>query len=48
MIFDKPGWPPALRVVVYHKRVFHESPKNFRLDLFTPDDGHLEYSAIAT
>jgi hypothetical protein len=48
VIFDKPGWPPALRVVVYRKRVFHESRKNFQLDLFTPDDGHFEYSAVAT
>lgn len=48
VIFDRPGWPPALRVVVYRKRVFHESRKNFQLDLFTPDDGHFEYSAVAT
>jgi hypothetical protein len=48
VIFNKPGWPPALRVVVYRKRVFHESRKNFQLDLFTPDDGHFEYSAVAT
>ena len=26
----------------------HESPKNFQLDLFDPDDGHWEYSAITT
>lgn len=48
VIFGRPGWPPALRVVVYRKRVFHESRKNFQLDLFTPDDGHFEYSAVAT
>ena len=30
------------------KHVQHESPKNFQLDLFTPDDGHFEYSAVAT
>jgi len=48
VIFNRPGWPPALRVVVYRKRVFHESRKNFQLDLFTPDDGHFEYSAVAT
>jgi len=28
--------------------VDHESPKHFQLDLFTPDDGHFEYSAVAT
>ena len=25
-----------------------ESPKNFQLDPFTPNDGHFEYSAVAT
>jgi hypothetical protein len=30
------------------KHVGHETPKNFPLDLFTPDDGHFEYSAVAT
>jgi len=43
-----PQWDLGLRVVVYRKRVFHETAKNFQLDLFTPDDGHYEYSAIAT
>ena len=43
-----PGWGLQLRVVVYRKHVHHQSPKNFQLDLFTPDDGHFEYSAVAT
>jgi hypothetical protein len=43
-----PQWDLRLRVVVYRKRVFHETRKNFQLDLFTPDDGHFEYSAVAT
>jgi len=34
--------------VVYRKHVSHESRKNFQLDLFSPDDGHFEYSAVAT
>src|SRR5258707_231503 len=38
----------SLRVMIYRKHVAHESPKNFQLDLFTPDDGHFEYSAVAT
>jgi len=46
--FGRSGWPPALRIVVYRKRVFHKSRKSFQLDLFTPDDGHFEYSAVAT
>jgi hypothetical protein len=48
VVLDRPGWPAALRVVIYRKRVFHESRKNFQLDLFSPDDGHFEYSAVAT
>jgi hypothetical protein len=28
--------------------VQHESPKNFQLHVFTPDDGHFEYYAVAT
>src|SRR2546422_11730030 len=34
--------------MIYRKHVRHESPKNFQLDLFTPDDGHFEYYAVAT
>jgi hypothetical protein len=41
-------WGMALRVVIYRKRVLHRSPKNYQLDLFNPDDGYYEYSAIAT
>jgi hypothetical protein len=43
-----PQWDLHLRVMIYCKHVAHESPKNFQLDLFTPDDGHFEYSAVAT
>jgi hypothetical protein len=45
---DLPQWERHQRVVVYRKRVFHETRKNFQLDLFSPDDGHFEYSAVAT
>ncbi len=41
-------WKRTERVVVYRKRVSHQSRKNFQLDLFSPDDGHYEYSAVAT
>jgi hypothetical protein len=34
--------------VVYRKHVSHRTRKNFQLDLFHPDDGHYEYSAVAT
>ncbi len=45
---DIPQWHLRLRVMIYRKHVQHESPRNFQLDLFTPDDGHYEYSAVAT
>ena len=41
-------WKRTLRIVIYRKRVAHESRKNFQLDLFDPSDGHYEYSAIVT
>ena len=41
-------WERDLRVVLYRTRVQHETAKNFQLDLFHPDDGHYEYSAVAT
>jgi len=43
-----PQWNLSLRVMIYRKHVQHETPKNFQLDLFTPDDGHFEYYAVAT
>jgi hypothetical protein len=45
---DIPQWDLRVRVMLYRKHVAHESPKNFQLDLFTPDDGHYEYAAVAT
>lgn len=41
-------WDLTLRVVVFRKRVHHATRKNFQLDLFSPDDGHYEYSAVTT
>ena len=43
-----PQWNLRLRVMLYRTHVQHESPRNFQLDLFTPDDGHFEYYAVAT
>jgi hypothetical protein len=43
-----PQWDLSLRVVVYRKQVHHRSPKNFQLDLFNPDDGYFEYSAVTS
>jgi hypothetical protein len=45
---EQKRWDRTERVVVYRKRVSHESRKNFQLDLYSPDDGHYEYSAVAT
>jgi hypothetical protein len=49
---DRTGHPPwpdlRLRVVLYRKHVHHQTRRNFQLDLFTPDDGHYEYSAVAS
>lgn len=41
-------WGITLSVACYRKRVFHETAKNFQLDLFSPDDGTFEYSAVAS
>jgi hypothetical protein len=43
-----PQWDLAVRVMIFRKHVRHASRKNFQLDLFTPDDGHFEYYAVAT
>ena len=41
-------WQRTMRVLIYRKRVAHETAKNFQLDLFDQNDGRFEYSAIAT
>ena len=41
-------WNITVRIAIYRKRVRHRTPKNFQLDLFSPDDGYFEYSAVAT
>ena len=43
-----PAWSRMMRVVVYRKRVRHQTANNYQLDLFDPDDGYYEYSAIVT
>jgi len=43
-----PQWDLRLRVAIYRKRVQHPTAKNYQLDLFDPDDGTWEYSAVAT
>ena len=46
--FPLTPWALTLRVVLYRKRVGHPTRKNFQLDLFSPVDGHFEYSAVTT
>src|SRR5213594_99750 len=41
-------WQRRCRMVLYRRPVGHETAKNFQLDLFDPDDGHYEYSAVVT
>ena len=41
-------WNITVRIAIYRKRVRHRTAKNFRLNLFSPDDGYFEYSAVAT
>ena len=48
MQLSVPKWGLTQRVVVYRKHVSGKTRKNFQLDLFTPDDGHYEYSVVAT
>ena len=43
-----PARSRRMRVAVYRKRVHHRTAKNYRLDLFDPDDGYFEYSAVVT
>jgi hypothetical protein len=41
-------WELTVRMVIFRKRIRHRSPRNYQLDLFDPNDGYFEYSAVAT
>ena len=41
-------WGASLTVAIYRRKVAHRTAKNFQLDLFNPDDGHYEYSAVTS
>lgn len=41
-------WDRTERVAIYRKAVNHEPVKGQQLDLFNPDDGYWEYSAVCT
>jgi hypothetical protein len=40
------AWQRYLPVAIYRRSVGHKTAKNYQLDLFDPDDGYYEYSAI--
>lgn len=41
-------WKRTERIAIYRKSVHHAPAKSRQLDLFNPDDGHWEYSVVAT
>ena len=47
-VLHVPQWNLTLNVALFRKHVRHQTRRNFQLDLFTPDDGHYEYSAVAS
>ena len=50
--FAVPGaetpWHIPVTVTIYRKKVHHRATKNYQLDLFDPNDGHYEYSAVTS
>jgi hypothetical protein len=44
----KTAWGRTIRVAIYRKHVHHRATKNYQLDLFDPNDGHYEYSAVTS
>lgn len=41
-------WGFPIAVTIYRKKVRHRTAKTFQLDLFDPNDGYYEYSAVAS
>jgi Transposase DDE domain group 1 len=41
-------WGRPVWVAIYRKHVRHRATKNYQLDLFDPNDGHYEYSAVTS
>ena len=41
-------WKQTFPVTIYRKKVFHKTAKNYQLDLFDPNNGIWEYSAVAS
>lgn len=43
-----PAWDRTEKIAIYRKKVGHQPFKARQLELFNPDDGHWEYSLVAT
>jgi hypothetical protein len=41
-------WGRPVWVAIYRKHVRHRATKSYQLDLFDPNDGHYEYSAVTS
>ena len=41
-------WKRTFNITIFRKRVMHPTRKNYQLDLFDPNNGTYEYSAVAT
>ncbi len=41
-------WQIPVTVTIYRKKVAHWATKNYQLDLFVPNNGHYEYSAVTS
>ncbi len=41
-------WQIPVTVTIYRKKVAHRATKNYQLDLFDPNNGHYEYSAVTS
>jgi hypothetical protein len=41
-------WGRPVWLAIYRKHVHHRATKNYQLDLFDPNDGHYEYSAVTS
>ena len=45
---DIDQWSQRVEMTFFREKVSEKSPKNYQLDLFTPDDGTYEYSVLCS
>jgi len=41
-------WQTPVWIAIHRKHVWHRAAKNYQPDLFDPNDGHDEYSAVTS